>query len=352
VLEEYDARFADRLAIATAATELRPALAQPSRISECRRCPWWPRCSSELAEAHDVSLVAAGMDVDVLHAAGIRTYDELAGLDTAAAAALPLTGIAPFEAKVRAIAVMHDLPLVRRVHRVAPRRADVELDVDMESYLDDGAYLWGTYLSGQPLAGFAPGYRSFATWRPLPDPATGENFLAFWQYLTSLREAAHARGLSFAAYCYSRMAEERWLYGLPRRFPQVDGMPSIAEIAAFCSSPEWVDMYAELREWFIVPGSLRLKSVAGVSGFAWRDPEPGGENSLAWYRTAIGDADPQAAVASRERLLRYNEDDVRATLSLRRWMSEQSQVVPTADELQTWSADSTRTAGAPATDQS
>ena len=334
LLEEYDVRFADRVAVASAAANGRPALAAPSRISECRRCPWWPRCSTELEAAHDVSLVVAGGDVAVLRGAGVRTYDDLAALPAAAAAALPLTAIAPAEARVRAIAVRDGLPLVRRTAPVAPVRADVELDIDMESYLDDGAYLWGTYLTGEPLAGFAPGYRPFVTWRPLADPATGENFAEFWRYLSALRSAAADSGLSFAAYCYSRMAEERWLYGTPQRFPDVPGVPDTAEIAAFCRSPQWVDVYAEVRQWFVVPGSLRLKSVAGVAGFSWRDPEPSGENSMAWYRTAVSDSDAAVVQASRERLLRYNEDDVRATLVLRRWMSDDSGAVPTIDDLQ------------------
>jgi predicted RecB family nuclease len=333
LLEEYDARFADRLAVAVAAATRRPALAVPSRISECRRCPWWPRCSVELEAAHDVSLVVAGGDVDILHAAGIRTYDELAGLPADVAAALPLTAIAPAEARVRAVAVREGIPLIRRSAPVRPQRADVELDVDMESYLDDGAYLWGTYLSGRPLEGFHAGYRPFVTWEPLAEPGTGENFAAFWRYLTALRSAAADAGATFAAFCYSRMAEERWLFGLPQRFPDVPGMPAQPEIADFCRSPQWVDVYAELRQWFVVPGSLRLKAVAAVSGFAWRDPEPSGENSMAWYRTAVTDPDPAVAAASRERLLRYNEDDVLATLSLRRWMTAESWRVPTVAEL-------------------
>ena len=117
LLEEYDVRFADRVSGRHGGGHRGPAQAQPSRVSECRRCPWWPRCSAELEAAHDVSLVVAGGDVDVLHAAGVQTYDDLAGLDAGVAAALPLTAIAPGEARVRAIAVRDGLPLVRRTAR-------------------------------------------------------------------------------------------------------------------------------------------------------------------------------------------------------------------------------------------
>ncbi len=183
-------------------------------------------------------------------------------------------------------------------------------------------------------ARFLPRVPAVRDLAPARRPATGENFAAFWRYLSALRSAAADAGLSFAAYCYSRTAEERWLYATPQRFPDVPGMPDNAEIAEFCRSPQWVDVYAEVRQWFVVPGSLRLKSVAGVAGFSRRDPEPSGENSMAWYRTAVSDSEPGVTQASRGRLLRYNEDDVRATLVLRRWMSEESGDVPTVDDLQ------------------
>lgn len=336
-LAEYDARFADRLAVATAAATGAPALALPSKIAECRLCPWWSVCGPELEAAHDVSLLVAGGDVEVLRAAGAQRIDDVAAMEPARLATLPLTGIPAGEAQTRARAILAGVPLVRRRETVDVVRADVELDVDMESYLDDGAYLWGTYLSGAPLPGFAPGYRPFVTWEPLETAATATNFVAFWRYLTALREASADAGLTFAAYCYSHQAEERWLYGTAARFPDEPGMPTRAQIAAFCSSPQWVDLYTETKRLFIVPGSLRLKAVAPVCGFAWRDPEPGGENSMAWYRiatSAVAAPDATGEVdANRERILRYNEDDVLATWRLRQWMSERPDAMPTAADL-------------------
>jgi predicted RecB family nuclease len=249
--------------------------------------------SAELTATQDISLVVAGDDVNVLHAAGIRTAGQLADADPAVIAALPLTGSNAATARVRARAWLAGLPLVRKVEQVHVPRADLELDVDMESFLEDGAYLWGTYLSGPAVQrlGLTSGYRGFVTWRPLPDQDEGRAFAEFWAYLAGLRTLTANHGLTFAAYCYSRSAEERWLRSTPLRYPQVAGMPTPAEIAAFCSSPEWVDIYQEIKDQFVVPGSMKLKVLAPVAGFGWRDPDPGGENSMAWYRDAVGPAD-------------------------------------------------------------
>lgn len=342
VLADYDRRFADRLAVAAAAASEAPALALPSRIGECRRCAWWPVCKADLESVRDISLIFAGGDVEVLHNVGVRTVDDLAHLAPDVAASLPLTGVAPRTARIRARAWLDGWPLVRRSSEVSVRRADLELDVDMESFLEDGAYLWGTYLTGpgvQPL-GLDGGYRAFVSWNPLPDRDEGRAFADFWGYLRELRTLAANTGRTFAAYCYSRSAEERWLRSTPVRYPDVPGMPTAAEISAFCASEEWVDIYQEIRDQFIVPGSMKLKALAPLAGFHWRDPEPGGENSMAWYRAAVGPG-PILATGPLEpvdramatRILEYNEDDVLATLALRRWMTERVTDVPTADEL-------------------
>lgn len=335
-LPEFDRRFADRIAVATAAATGRPALAGPSRVAECLRCPWWQVCGPQLRARQDISLVLSGPDVVAAHKAGLRTVPELAALPAAVAATVPFVTMPAETARIRARAWLSDAPLARLSRDSSVPRADVELDVDTESFFEDGAYLWGTFLSGADI-GLAQGYLPFVTWRPLPSAAEGEVFAAFWAYLEAVRAAAAARSLTFAAYCYSRTAEERWMRGLPVRRPATPGMPTLDVVERFCASPEWVDLLEELRRSFLLPGPMGLKAVAQIAGFAWRDAEPGGANSMAWYRTAIGPAGNgdgrPADAALAERVLRYNEDDVRATLAVRRWLTEHAPELPTVDEL-------------------
>ncbi|MCD2263775.1 TM0106 family RecB-like putative nuclease [Dietzia aurantiaca] len=307
----------------------------PSRIGECRTCPWWEGwagrdgpvtgCRDRLVVADDVSLVVGGGQVGPLHAVGIRTVAELA--DAGPDRPADWNGEPFADAVLRARAHRDGEVVVPKVARPSIPRADIEVDVDLESHLDDGAYLWGTLLTlrdGRPLE--EEGYRPFATWARLPDPDEGRSFAEFWRWLTAIRDRAAGQGRTFRAYCYSKSAENGWMLSTASRFgPEgtravVKGVPSVAEVRRFLSSPQWVDVHEAVTGQFVSTSGLGLKVVAPVAGFTWRDPEAGGEASIGWYR------DAQAARgverdSGRARILAYNEDDVRATRAVREWIS-------------------------------
>ncbi|MET9489189.1 TM0106 family RecB-like putative nuclease [Nocardia sp. NPDC006630] len=317
VLDDYDRRYADRIAVVRG--EL-PTI--PSKVPECRQCPWFTRAPEEGAQscekwlvAHrDVSLVAPGARAEVLRRHGVDTIDDLAAW----------TGDAPddwhfelfTETVVTARAWATGAPLVRRVERVQVQRADVEVDVDLESYQEHGAYLWGTLLDGV--------YRPFVTWDPLPTEDEGRSFAEFWTWLMQVRADAAATGRTFAAYCYSRTAEDKWLYESARRFAGMPGIPTEREIQKFVDGPQWVDMFQAVSEQFICPNGKGLKKIAPVAGFSWRDPEAGGEASMSWYRLGVGYDGSEPDMSQRTRILEYNEDDVQATKVLRDWMTNRA----------------------------
>ncbi|MFI6870991.1 TM0106 family RecB-like putative nuclease [Nocardia sp. NPDC050406] len=326
VLDDYDIRYAERIAVVR--DEL-PTI--PSKVPECRQCPWWTRtapaaadkegpldpldggCEKWLIQHRDVSLVAPGSRADVLRRHGVETIDDLAGWsgdDPDDWQYEPFT-----EAVVTARAWATNAPLVRRVDKVWVKRADVEVDVDLESFQEHGAYLWGTLLDGV--------YRPFVTWDPLPTPDEGRSFAEFWTWLMRIRAEAKANGKTFAAYCYSRTAEDKWLYESARRFAGQPGVPTEKQIQHFVDGPQWVDMFQAVSEQFICPNGKGLKKIAPVAGFHWRDPEAGGEASMSWYRLAVGyEGEPD--LSQRTRILEYNEDDVLATKALRDWMTDRA----------------------------
>jgi predicted RecB family nuclease len=330
---EYDIRFADRLAIATAAASGEEALAQPSRILECRRCPWWPTCEAQLTSTRDVSLVVRGEDADGLRRAGISTVDKLAALSLGDEPPMTWTAGSFGDAIVLARAWLAELKVVRRVGQVVVPRGDVEVDVDMESFGESGAYLWGCLLSGADI-GLEQGYRAFATWDPVPTTDEARSFAEFWAWLSDVRARTLAAGFTFRAYCYNAMAENRWLFGSVERFRDYPGIPARSEIVSFVDSDEWVDLFRSVSDQFLCSQGKGLKVIAPVAGFTWRDPEAGGEASMGWYRDAVGMDGDLPDATQRERLLRYNEDDVLATQALRTWMSTRAQTeVPYMEDL-------------------
>ncbi|MGP4018566.1 TM0106 family RecB-like putative nuclease [Saccharopolyspora sp. 5N708] len=332
-LTEYEVRFADRLAVASAAADRAEPLALPSRITECKGCPWWPTCEVWLRESSDVSLVVRGEDAVALRDMGVSTVEQLAAMPLESAEQLPLTGVHNTDAILLAKAWLQNLPLVRRVRELAVPRADVEVDVDMESYADAGAYLWGCWVSGVDI-GEQQGYRAFVSWEPLPSDDEARSFAEFWTWFSSVRRRAYERGLSFRAYCYNELAENRWMLASAERFAGKPGVPSAAEVHEFIDSAEWIDLFASVREQFLCPNGKGLKVIAPSAGFGWRDAEASGENSMRWYRDAVGLGGGVPVLSQRDRILRYNEDDVRATWTIRRWMtSEAAHQIPYAADL-------------------
>jgi predicted RecB family nuclease len=326
-LSEYDMRFADRLVVANAAVTGADPMAWPSRIVECRGCPWWPVCEVALNESRDVSLVVRGEDAVQLRKIGVFTVDDLAAVNPAEKLATPLVGMPLSDAVVLARAWLRDLTVVRRVRSVSVPRADVEVDVDMESFGDAGAYMWGCLLTGADI-GEPLGYRPFVTWEPLPCADEARSFAEFWTWLMDVRRRATEQGLTFRAYCYNELAENRWLLASAERFAGKPGVPTAAEINAFIRDDAWVDVFGSVQDQFLCAHGKGLKIIAPVAGFHWRDSEAGGENSMRWYRDAVGMDGGPTEVSQRQRLLEYNEDDVRATLALREWMSS-----PAMDDL-------------------
>lgn len=351
VLDDYDDRFAHAQRIASG---LEPTL--PSRVAECRSCRWFEKCGPELEALHDVSVVASGDRAEALRSIGIRTIDDLARYAGPPPERWPTRGGQGAQADlddsvIMARAWLADVSLVRRVQEVSIPRADIEIDVDMESFGEDGAYLWGTLRTdtstavGRAARGAAPGvYRPFVTWDPLPTEDEARSFAEFWTWLMGEREAAAARGETFAAYCYSQQAENRWLLGSAKRFAGMPGIPPVTEVERFIASDQWVDVFEYVGRIFISPKGKGLKRIAPEAGFTWRDDEAGGEASMDWYQLAVGIAgdlvpsDPAARttpdLSQRARLLEYNEDDVRATKALREWMDSPAvQQVPHINDL-------------------
>ncbi|MDF1596006.1 MAG: TM0106 family RecB-like putative nuclease [Acidimicrobiia bacterium] len=384
-LERYDFEFDFRLDIIAIAQKrgidatIEP-LVVPVKITDCGTCEWWEVCRPVLEDSDDVSLLPriGWPQWRDLHLGGITTTEQLAQLDwqtadlirqgvdvatylEGAAVAEPATPVADVigrrrakqirvlseagfttagdaarldahtveVATARAGSSLRTLPAhiemararigtetayrKRDIDRVSVPRADVEIDIDMENTIDEQAYLWGALVTDRSGTIYHP----FVRWDPMDSDGTArqEVFHRFWSWITTLIESTESAGGTVAVYCYSSQAEERHM----RRGIAGDDTATAESVEAFIQSGRWVDMRKEFESQLITGESGGLKTVAALAGFAWRDAQPGGGNSMVWYQQAVaGDA------AARERVLAYNEDDVRATKALRDWMDGSS----------------------------
>lgn len=314
ILDIYDDEFAFRLRVAARATDpdrRGDLIVVPLQRTECAECHWRDHCSDRMEEADDVSLVP-GVSVDHaldLRRRGVRTRLDLARLDPAdldgAPKALP-TWVAQARAH-HGPAAAYLAPGVERLH--VPR-ADVEIDLDIE-HTDTGVYLWGVLVDDRTgTAGIDVGYQPFLTWDP--DLATAEVavFRQFWSWLHDTLGHVASAGLSATVQVWSQATEARQL----RRLGTVIGVQPDTD--GLVASDVWVDLYDVVRKQLVTGGGLGLKEVAPLAGHVWRDGDAGGYASLEWHAQAVaGDRD------ARERLLVYNEDDVRATARVRDWLA-------------------------------
>ena len=275
-----------------------PIPPEPRRLKQCASCRFWALCEPRLREMDDISLVLPGGRADGLRQRGIDTVQALTEADAG-------------EASLVARAWRKGIPVLRRQGQVSMPRADVEIDIDMEAYLDQGAYLWGTF-DGET-------YRPFATWDEVGGEWEEANFADFWSWLMQQRDDARAQGKTFAAYCYAAGGENHWLNSSARRFDSIDA----DQVREFIASEQWVDVFAHVRAQLVGTDGLGLKVLGPVIGFEWEDDDVDGERSVALRRSArLGDA------SARAMLLRYNEDDCRATRAVRQFLSAGAPGVP------------------------
>ena len=80
-----------------------------------------------------------------------------------------------------------------------------------------------------------------------------------------------------------------------------------------------VDLLGLVRPKVIFPLSFySLKDLAAYAGFSWRNAEASGAGSILWYEDWLAFGDQKKL----DDIVEYNEDDVRATFVLKKWIEK------------------------------
>ena len=324
-LERYDSEHAFRVELAerTLAASGGESLLTPIISGECRHCVWQQHCQTQL-DADDLSLRIAKAPLDVhevrtLRRLGIATVADLAQSDLDALLAEYLPRVSHREGGEARLRRAHHRALLMNAGVELERLDDgpidlprhtLEIDVDIETSADDRAYLWGFLVDD----GGQRTYLHFSRFADLD--AAGERELACeaFAWLRSVTEGRDA-----AVYHYSDYEVVR----INRLATRCCG--DLADWMRAFAAEHFVDLFGVVKAHYFGANGLGLKVVASaVTGFAWRDEEPGGLNSQMWFDEAVHDEDAGVRELARVRVLEYNEDDVRATWHLRRWLRDQN----------------------------
>lgn len=326
-LQLYATEFSQRVQIAerviagdkTLETEIWPIIS-----AECESCAWPELCVQRL-DQDDLSLRLRKTplnpyEIQTLRTLGVTTTVELAACDLESLLLeyLPLVEQrSGAESRIRsahhrATLMQAGLELERlTTASIELPHAELEIDIDLETNGEDRVYLWGFWVDDKGSG--ESGYQSFSSFAELDDAA--EIVLA----RTALAWlAAKVANVDAKIYHYSDYEKVRI-----SRLAESSNDPAICWAKEYAKT-HFVDLFKVVKTNFFTVSGLRLKNVASAAtGFTWRDSDPSGLNSMRWYEQAVGASDEAARNSARQRILEYNEDDVLATWSLRRWLRTQ-----------------------------
>lgn len=273
----------------------------------CHMCHWYQRCRRWVEGTHDPSgLFYVGKLKFKLKQAGLRTVEDIARMDidayTTGRKKIPGAGRSSLERMQRRAAVrLSGLQEIRFGYRLPESRREIFFDIE-DDPTRDVTYLFG-WVERRGREDL--GYQYVLAHEPADE---GSAVAEFWQFIAAARDAVF--------YVYS--AKERsTLRKLMQRY-ELDR----AVYEKFVASE--YDLYTKL----VVPYSdwptysYGVKQIARLIGFKWRDRDPGGANSIAWYNEYL--AHPNRDVLL-QRILDYNEDDCRAMMVILDYFAAQPQ---------------------------
>lgn len=320
-LERYHREFALRVELAAAASgsdPVPPDLLKPVVTRECQFCRWWPVCE-KLLDPDDLSLRINKAPLDRHEITGLRSIGVTTVADLAATQVDGLlTEYLPKMdyrqgaeerlrlAHRRSVLLNQGIQLERlTAGPVEVPEAAIEIDIDVETSRTDRVYLWGFWV-GSPQDGR---YRHFSSFSDLDDAselALAREAMAWLRETVSGHQALVFHYSDYEVLRLSRLAGPQ--------APEIEWALEFAQTG-------FVDLFGIVRRHFFGANGLGLKAVASAgAGFHWRDEDPGGLNSMSWFETAVGAESETERLLAQQRVLRYNEDDVRATVELRQWL--------------------------------
>ena len=269
---------------------------------KCSLCHWYSSCE-EVAQAEKHLSLVPGITPNLyslLQAMGLHTLEsivtasltdmgELMGMDIALGLQLQARSLVENRAILKP-----DYTIVQQ-NPIAQTTVELYFDIEAEQTLNLD-YLLGVLVVNRQEK--TEQFHSFLATKP-------EEEAMIWQeFLTFVNLYPNAPIFHFSPYEAETIQRLGSRYNTPKK--QVQALLS-----------RCVDLYQLTVSSVALPvQSYSLKSLANWLGFQWRDPGVRGERTVCWYDRWLKKGDRRLL----EAILRYNEDDCRATYKLKIWL--------------------------------
>lgn len=280
--------------------------------SGCKNSPWYGKCVSEAEEARDIALVYRldARSHSGLREQGIDTIDDLAEADIS-----KLSKISYASPKVLEKAQLQARSLIdkkiRRLGEVDIPMASLKIYFDIEGDpLLQAEYLFGFWVVGDSDGKYAKAKNVVF------DEKEGKYFIYFLAEKIEDEEKMWREFLE-------------WLKVLPDgyvvyHYATYEKSKTFSMSKKYGSSPEFnifhsklFDLMKTVQSSVIFPLYFySIKDIAKFLKFKWRHEKAGGGQSVFWYESWLETGDKNIL----KDIINYNEDDVRATEFLHKWL--------------------------------
>ena len=279
--------------------------------SRCDLCHWFSQCYQSAREAFHLSLLPGVTPARYTHlkVQNLTTLTDLARSHPAQLTYLPGFGDVVAEKLIhQAQATLYNQAIARTPSDsnsfiLSPQdlpSGEVELYFDIEAAPDvDVIYLHGVLVVDHR--------NQTEQFHALLAETVGQEQAAWEQFLDLVLQYPQAPIYHFCPY------EAQTARKLTRHY---NSLPQ-DELQRLLS--RFVDIHWCVTEAVTLPvESYALKHIARWMGFEWRDSEANGAQSICWYNEWLTTGD----LTYLDAILRYNEDDCRATYHVKHWLTE------------------------------
>lgn len=265
----------------------------------CSLCHWHTHCQGIATEQQHLSLVP-GVTPNryaQLQTIGIKTIESLASACLTDLGKIFSVAIA-LELQQQALSISQQRPLLKPQHKnLSIPSSNIELYFDIEAEPErEIDFLLGVLLVDR--------HNNCERFYPFLAEKPEEEALIWQQFLELINTYPEAPIFHYSEYEVETIKRLGRLYQTPKK--QIDLVVSRA-----------IDLHHRVVKSVTLPVySYSLKSVANWLGFQWRDLGISGDQSVCWYDQWLKTGDRSLL----ESILRYNEDDCRATYHLKDYL--------------------------------